>query len=265
MKARFACAAILFGFGAVAQTPAEWLRPYAPFKIVSNVYYVGTADLACYLITGNQGHILINTPLAESTDNLLENIAKLGFKPEDIKILLTNQAHHDHVAGFAEVQRRTGVQVFATPPDAVLLENGGVQKGVSFPGYKPVKVARRLNHDEVIRLGDIALKVHHHYGHSPGSSSYEMTLPDGRTLLFANMGTVVVSLDSYPTIVKEYETTFDRQKKLNPDIWVAAHAAQFDLAAKQKAGSFEDKDGYKKAVEKHEQRFLQQRKIETGK
>jgi metallo-beta-lactamase class B len=246
------------------KTPPEWLRPFPPHNIAANVYYVGTADLACYLITGSEGHILLNSALAESTENLFQNIRTLGFRPEDIKILLTNQAHFDHAAGFPEIQRRTKAKIYATPLDADLIEAGGAQDagdGTKFTGYAPLKVARRLNHGEQLRLGDIMLKVHHHYGHSPGSSSYEMTLPDGRMLLFANMGTVVVSLKSYPSIVRDYETTFARQKLLDPDLWVAAHRSQY---AASKEARFAGREAYREAVKKHETRFLQQKKIELG-
>jgi metallo-beta-lactamase class B len=258
--------ALLLATGALAKTPPEWLRPLPPHKIVDNVYYVGTEDLACYLITGSEGHILLNSALAESTDNLFANITKLGFRPEDIKILLTNQAHFDHAAGFPEIQRRTKAQIYATPLDADLLEKGGAQEagdGTKFTGYAPLKAARKLGHGDIVRLGGIALKVHHHYGHSPGSSSYEMTLAHGRMLLFANMATVVVSLTSYPSLVRDYETTFERQKQLDPDLWVAAHRSQY--ASGPAAAPFADKAEYREAVAKHEQRFLQQRKIELGK
>lgn len=256
--------AVILAAGGCAKTPPEWTRPFPPHRIAANVYYVGTEDLACYLIAGSAGHILLNSALAESTENLFENIRTLGFRPEDIKILLTNQAHFDHAAGFPEIQRRTKARIFATPLDADLIEAGGAQDagdGTKFTGYAPMRVDRRLHHGETLRLDDIALKVHHHYGHSPGSSSYEMTLPDGRTFLFANMGTVVVSLTSYPGLVRDFETTFARQKLLDPDLWVAAHRSQY--APKSKA-AYAGKAEYREAVMKHEQRFLQQRKIELG-
>jgi metallo-beta-lactamase class B len=255
----------LFAIAALAKTPPEWVRPFPPHNIVANVYYVGTEDLACYLIAGSEGHILINSALAESTENLLANIDKLGFRPEDIKILLTNQAHYDHAAGFPEIQRRTKAKILATPLDADLMEAGGAQDpgdGNKFTGYAPLRVDRRLSHGEVVRLGNIALKVHHHHGHSPGSSSYEMRLDDGRMLLFANMATVVVSLTSYPSIVRDYEATFARQKLLDPDLWVAAHRSQY---ASRPEVTFSGRTEYREAVAKHEQRFLQQRKIELGK
>lgn len=256
--------AVLIAVSACAQPRPEWTRPFAPHRVAGNVYYVGTEDLACFLITGSQGHILINSALAESTDSLLANVGKLGFRPGDIKVLLTNQAHFDHAAGLAEIQRRTKAEMWATPPDAKLLASGeGPPTGnaTRIDGFEAVRVSRTLDHGETITLGDIALKVHHHFGHSPGSASYEMKLADGRTLLFANMGTVVVSLSAYPGLIEEYETTFARQKQLDPDLWVAAHRSQYVPESKAAYGS---KASYQEAVARHEQRFRQQKKIELG-
>lgn len=256
---------VLIAIGAFAQSPPEWSRPFEPHKVAGNVYYVGTEDLACYLITGSQGHILINSALEDSTEGLLKSVERLGFRTSDIKVLLTNQAHFDHTAGLAEVQRRTKAEMWATPPDAKLLESGdGPPTGnkTRIAGFKPVHVSRILGHGEAVKLGDISLKVHHHFGHSPGSASYEMKLPDGRTLLFANMGTVVVSLTSYPTIVEEFETTFARQKQLDPDIWVAAHRSQYAPGSKV---AYSGRAEYREAVAKHEQRYRQQKQIELGK
>jgi metallo-beta-lactamase class B len=255
-----------------AATPPEWVRTTEPFRIVDNIYYVGTEDLACYLVTGSAGHILINSALAESTANTLANVEKLGFRVRDIKILLTNQAHYDHAAGLAEIRRKTGAKMFATPPDAVLLETGGALKRggpPQFAGFDPVKVDRELKDGETIRLGKTELKVHYHYGHTPGSSSYETTVNDGgstRTFLFANMGTVVMPLTSpdYPKIVDDFRATFAQQKRLSPEIWVASHASQFGMFDKKKKGSFADPGGYREAVEKHEKRFERQAKIELG-
>ena len=114
----------LLGILALAQQDS-WTKPFPAHKIVGNLYYVGTEDLACFLITNPDGHILINTGLADSVPLIRDSVQKLGFKFEDIRILLTMQAHFDHVAGFAEIQKLTGARVFATEQDAPVLEDGG--------------------------------------------------------------------------------------------------------------------------------------------
>ncbi len=260
---------ILFLFSALlgAATPPEWSRPWPAFRIVDNVYYVGTEDLACYLIAGSSGHILINTGLADSPAQIAAGIEKLGFRVKDVRVMLTNQAHYDHAAGFAEMQQRTGAKIFATPPDAKLLETGAKNDPADLPQFTPVKVDRILADGEVIRVGNIALKTIYTFGHTQGSSSYEMTVNDGgkrRTLLFANMATVVMPLTNprYPTIVDDFRRTFAVQEKQRPDLWVASHASQFDLARKQKSGNFLDPEGFRAAVAKYKALFERQVQIE---
>lgn len=248
-----------------AQNPA-WARPFAAHKIAGNLYYVGTEDLACFLITTKEGHILINTGLAESTPLIRDGISKMGFRVEDVKILLNMQAHFDHVAAMAEIQKLSGAKVYATEGDAPILEDGGVSDP-AFGGkqlFPPVKVDLRLKDGDVIRLGGTELKVVATPGHSPGSVSYTMTVQDGdrkRAVAIVNMLTVVMPLKGmakYPNIAQDIERSFARQKQLAPEIWVAAHASQYDMQRKLKSGTFVDPQGYKPAVEALERRFREQ-------
>lgn len=237
----------------LAGNPPEWSQPVAPFRIAGPVYFVGTAELGCYLIKGPAGDILINTGLADSPPLIAASIRALGFDPKDIRILLTNQAHFDHVGGFNEMQRLTSAKVCATAGDAPLIESGGAADPGGLGRYAPVKVDRVLKDGEVITLGDIALKVIATPGHTPGSVSFEMTVKENgrdRKLLFANLPTVVMPLKNpkYPGIVADLRMSFARLKALKPDLWVAAHVSQCGLDAKRKAGVFEDPAGYAKAV-----------------
>ena len=110
MRLSFAPALIL-ALPALAGNPPEWSQAVPPFRIAGPVYFVGTAELGCYLIKGDAGDILINTGLADSPPLIAASIRALGFDPKDIRILLTNQAHFDHVGGFKEMQRLTGAKV----------------------------------------------------------------------------------------------------------------------------------------------------------
>jgi metallo-beta-lactamase class B len=103
----------------------DWVKPFPPFRIVGNVYWVGTWDLSTYLITTPQGHILVNTGLADTVPQIQAGIEQLGFKLSDVKILTATHGHFDHVAGLAELQRLTHAQVVISEPDAELLETGG--------------------------------------------------------------------------------------------------------------------------------------------
>ncbi len=153
--------------------PADWTEPFPGHRVIGNLYAVGTAGLGVFLVTSDEGHILINTGLEDSTPLIRENIESLGYRLEDVRILLTMQAHWDHVAALAEIRELTGAEMWATAGDGRVLEDGGFSDPhfggrVSFP---PVEVDRIISDGEVIKLGDIRLRVHEHPGHTEGSSS----------------------------------------------------------------------------------------------
>lgn len=249
-----------------AQDTASWKRAFPAHKIAGNLYYVGTEDLACFLIVTPEGHILINTGLADSTPLIRDSFRQLGFRMEDVKILLTMQAHFDHVAAMSEIKKISGAKVFATEADAPILEDGG--KSDPYFGksgwFEPVKVDRRLKHGDVVELGGVKLTVVCTPGHSKGSVSYTMEVDDAghrRSVALANMGSVVMPLvgnTKYPNIAGDFVLSFDRQKKLKPEIWVASHASQYRMAEKIKTGSFIDPDGYKQTVRRMERQFQEQ-------
>ena len=244
-----------------AEDPENWKRPTAPFHVAGNLYYVGTEDLACYLIISKQGHILINTGLKDSAPLIQASMEKLGFQMKDIKILLTMQAHYDHVAAMAEVQKVTGAKMYATPGDKAALESGGKVDGFAdSPAYQfaPVRVDKVLRDGETIHLGENKLQVMFHSGHTKGSASYQFTT-GGKPVLMVNLPSVVQPLvgnKTYPGIVDDYQRTFASQKKLHPGIWMAGHAAQFNMQDKLKAGgSFDDPKGYEDAVARAEKAY----------
>jgi metallo-beta-lactamase class B len=261
---------------AFAQTNPAWQRPFPPYKIAGNLYYVGTEDLACFLFVTPAGDILVNTGLADSTALIRESFRKLGFRVEDVKILVTMQAHYDHVAAMNEIRKITGAKVYITEPDAPVLEDGGKSDPFFGPEFRfaPVKVDRRLKDGDVVSLGGTELKVILTPGHTRGSVSYSTSMMDQgqqRNVLLANINTVVMPLvgnRKYPQIAEDYERAYATQRQLAPDIWVSAHAAQYDMAKKVKAGSFVDPEGYKQAVEHYYSLFREtlekERKAVTG-
>ena len=239
-----------------------WKRPYPAHQIIGNVYYVGTEDLACYLITDPKGHILINTGLADSAPLVKAGIEKMGFQLKDVKILLTMQAHYDHMAAMAEIKKETGAKMYSTPGDVAAIESGGKADPPGFDNAFPaVRVDHKLKDGEVIHLGSTALTVLFHPGHTKGSASFSMIV-DGKSLLFANMGTVVMKLVDnpvYPNIVADYEHTFAAQKKLHPDIWVSAHGGQYGLLDLRKSSkTYAAGADFLPAVEKVEKAYREQ-------
>lgn len=267
-----ALAAVL-ALGAV-ESPAEWRRPFAAHRVIGNVYYVGTYDLACFLVVTPRGNILINTGLADSATLIRQSIADLGFKLEDVRWLLTTQAHYDHVAAMAEMKRLTGARVLASPADAVLLEDGGKSDfhfGREY-GYAPVKVDERIGDGQKLVLGGVELTAYLHAGHTRGSMSYGLTVNEGGKdyrVLIANMGTInpgvkLLGNKRYPGIAEDYARTFERQKALACDIFLSSHASQYEMHRKYTPGAaydakrFVDPDGYRRAVEGAENAYRRQ-------
>lgn len=245
----------------LAEQNAEWSMPYQPFRIPGNLYYVGTYDLACYLITTTQGNILINTGLAASASQIENNIKTLGFRLADTKILLTTQAHYDHMGAMAAIKKMTGAQLMVDENDADELETGG-NSDYALGGhgctYKPVLPDRLLHNNDTIKLGDMHLIMLHHPGHTKGSCSFLFTVKDDQSsykVLIANLPTIVTNkpfaaITSYPGIASDYAYTLKAMKNISFDIWLASHASQFNLHDKHKPGdayhpaAFIDQSGY---------------------
>jgi len=264
---------VLMSVPAAAQ-PADWSRPFPAHRVIGNLYAVGTYDLACFLITSDDGHILVNTGLAESAPLIRENVESLGFRLEDVRVLLTMQAHYDHAAALAEIKKVTGAKLWATAADAPLLEDGGASDP-HFQGeytFAPVPVDRVLRDGEVIELGKIRLKLVESPGHTPGSATYTMTVSEnGRDyrVAIANMGSMNPGLrlskdPTYPGIAGDFAKTFRRQQAMEVDVWVAAHASQYGLHDKYRPGdpyrpeTFVDPEGFRKLVAHYEKLYREQ-------
>ena len=228
-------------------TNKEWTEDFPPFRICGNLYYVGSYELASYLITTSKGNILINTGLAESTPMIKKHIEQLGFHFKEIKILLTTQAHFDHVGAMADVKRLTGAKLMADGMDAAVLEDGGNSDylyGEKGSLFDPVKVDRILNNNDVITLGNTKLVFLHHPGHTKGSCSYMLKTTDGAhtyRVLIANIPTILTEakfphMPSYPFISLDYSNTINVMRQLKFDLWVASHASQFNLHKKHTPG-----------------------------
>jgi metallo-beta-lactamase class B len=271
---------------AIKQLPVNnpnYVKPFVPFRVIGNLYYVGTYDLAVYLITTPAGHILINTGINDSTAAIRSNIEKLGFKLSDVKLLLATHGHWDHVGAMAEIKRLTGARMLMQEADADMLESGGSQDYRYPQGrgavYEPIKVDQRLKDGDKVRLGDTELTVMHHPGHTKGSTSFSYNLREGGrnyNVLIANMGSInpgvqVSGMPGFPEITKAYASTFEKQKQLKPDVWVSSHAAQFNMHEKYKPGDpydpkrFVDPQGYQAKVQNYEKLFRAQLQKEQEK
>ncbi len=257
-----------------AQDRSSWTEPFPPHRIAGNLYYVGSRDLASYLITTPQGHVLINSSLEESVPLIRASVEKLGFKFKDIRILLISHAHSDHCAGSAEIVKQTGAKYWVMEQDADAVENGGAKKPRIGKGdytqFPPAKVDRRLKDGEEVKLGDAVLVGHLTPGHTPGCTTWTMQVVDNGKPLNAviigspnvNPGYVLVGNKNYPGIATDYEKTFRVLKALPVDLFLGAHGGYYGMEAKHArlgtgdTNPFIDPAGYLRYVEDREGVFL---------
>jgi metallo-beta-lactamase class B len=258
---------------ASAQPSAAWTDPFPPHKIAGNLYYVGSRDLASYLITTSEGHILINSSLEESVPLIRTSVEKLGFKFADIRILLISHAHSDHCAGSAEIVKLSGAKHFVMEGDANAVEQGGAKKSRLGKGdytqFPPAKVDRRLKDGEEVKLGDATLVAHLTAGHTPGCTTWTMKVTDNGRPLNAviigspnvNPGYILVGNKNYPAIAPDYEATFRVLKALPVDLFLGAHGGYYGMEAKHALLGKSDKnplvdpEGYLRYVTSREVAF----------
>ncbi|MDP1931438.1 MAG: subclass B3 metallo-beta-lactamase [Gammaproteobacteria bacterium] len=202
-----------------------------PFRILGNIYYVGAADVSSYLITTPEGHFLVDSGVNEMPVGIRANVEKLGFRIEDVRILLSSHAHFDHVQGHAVLQRMTGAQVMALDADADALEAGKDLSPLGFEGWEPVKVDRRLQDGESITLGSTTMTPTWVPGHTPGCTTWSLdTEDDGQVMNVAifgcngpNAGVQITNNPRFPDLAEQTLFGFDNLARLDPDIYLTGH------------------------------------------
>ena len=257
---------------AQAQATEEWRswnQPVEPFRIAESLYYVGASDIASYLITTSEGHILIDGGFVETAPQIEANISKLGFKVEEVKILLNSHAHFDHAGGLAALKARSGAKLFASAPDATLLESGG--KGDFRFGdegqFPPVVVDRRLADGEAVTLGGATLTARLTPGHTRGATTWTFKAGSFDVVLVSSASILdyrFVGKESYPGIAADFERTFAVLEALPVQIFLAPHGGFFDLAGKRERAAsgmglrnpWVDPAGYKAWVARAKGAFL---------
>src|SRR5689334_24224296 len=228
-RIRFLFLPLLLAGGLLAQTDPSWTQPFPAFKIVGNVYYVGSRGLASYLITTPKGHILINSNLVSSVPQIRDSVEKLGFRFSAVKILLISHAHWDHDAGSASIKKLTGAAYMVMDADVPVVESGGkadFQYG-SDPDthYSATTVDRVLHDGDEVKLGGTTLVAHLTPGHTRGCTTWTMKVSDGGKQLDAvivgspnvNPGYKLVGNQLYPTIAGDYRRMFKVLGELHCD------------------------------------------------
>ena len=253
-------------FIAVMVKQKGWEVPAEPMKVSDNLYFVGTKGLSVWLTKTSEGLILMNTGMPGSGPMIEASIRKLGFKPEDIKIILAGHAHIDHVGGHAYMKKLTGAQVVMLDSAVDLMESGGKNDfnyaGVAEFTYEPVKVDRVIRDGDTVRLGDVILTAVHTPGHTIGSTTWLMNLTDGGKtykIIFPdgagfNPGYRLAVNPSYPGIGDDYRRTFAILEMQKPDIWLFAHTDALNMDDKRARTPTEgiqawvDPEGFRKWV-----------------
>ena len=235
---------------------------FPPHRIAGNLYYVGSESLASFLIATPEGHILINTNWEDSVEILRASVEDLGFNFEDIEIILGSHAHGDHMQGDALVKEMTGASVMAMADDIPGLLR--IQ-----PGGKPHPVDRILEDGEEVMLGGSTLVARLTPGHTPGCTTWTMTVEEGdetyNVVIVGSMGSnpgfQFVNNTTNPTIVDQYKKGFSVLSSLSVDIPLASHPAMYNMADKykrlgQSPNPYIDPEGYRAEIEAVETLFL---------
>jgi metallo-beta-lactamase class B len=271
-------AAILTVCAILSQTgrvsiPDTWTNRTQPFRVIDNIYYVGTEDLSSFLITSQAGHVLIDTGHEKNADAVMAGIRQAGFKVEDVRIILTTQAHFDHVGAHARLAEASGARVLVSAQDAPLVREGGRGDFHLGPDYyfPKVKVDGELHDGQVVTVGSIALTARITPGHTKGTTTWTMMARDrngrmrhvvvlGSTTV--NDGVKLVDNREYPLIVSDFRKSFRVQKGLTCEVFLSAHASAFNGLEKAKAAAggkgedaFIDPQGCRAAIERTEKAF----------
>ncbi len=231
----------------------DWTTPVTPFRIADNLYYVGSRDLAAYLVVTPAGDILINSNLPSSPPLIRHSVEQLGFRWSDIKILLVSHAHFDHAGGSAEILRETGAKFEVMDADADVMQSGG-RTDFAFGGpgkplqFPPAHVDHVLHDGDRVTLGGTTLTAHKTAGHTRGCTTWTLRAhvpgdPAGQLRDVVIVGSTSVLSEyrlvpqhghpaSYPGIADDYRHTFATLHSLPCDIFLASHGSMFDLLGK---------------------------------
>lgn len=266
---------LLAGAVHAADNP-DWTTPITPFRIAGHLYYVGSRDLASYLLVTPQGDILINSNLETSVAQIRHSVEQLGFRFQDIRILLISHSHFDHDAGSAAVKQQSGAKYMVMDGDVAVVESGGAQdfQYGATSRYPVAKVDRVLHDGDEVRLGGSVLVAHKTPGHTRGCTTWTLRVTEqGRPLNIVIVGSWNVNPGyrladrpgqpaSYPGIAADFQHTFSVLKQLPCDVFLGAHGAYFNMlqkldrpAASDAAERWIDSQGYLAAVNERQHAF----------
>ena len=255
--------------------------PDEPFRIAGNLYYVGATGVTSFLLTGPEGHVLIDGGYPETAPLIIASIAKLGFDIRDVKVLLNSHAHFDHAAGLRALQEASGAKLWVSEGDAATITAGGrgdrtfgPLRHLGLGRFPAARVDHRFTDGDTIRVGPITLVAHVTAGHTPGCTSWATSLHEGdRELLAVSICSLSLlpfmkftEPESYPGIRSDFERSFATLRSLPADIFLGSHSSFFDMYRKRRERAqasdpvepFIDREGYLRFIDTAEQRFRQE-------
>jgi len=242
IRSLLAVAALALSTAGAAHAQANWTQPFAPFRVIGDVYYVGSAGLSAWLISTPKGLILLDVGVPANADMVEKNIETLGFHVKDVKVLLNSHAHFDHSGGLAKLKADSGAKLYASAGDRYALEKGvypgwEARKALDFP---PVKVDRVLRDGDTVRLGGVTLTARMTPGHTAGCTSYLLRVTENKvkhTAFFFCSASVAANRlapdPQYPGIIADYRKTFRVLNTIHADIYLAPHAEFYGLVGKR--------------------------------
>ena len=251
--------------------------PAEPFRIAGNFYYVGATDATAFLITGPEGHILLDGGYPTTAPMIMASIAKLGFNINDVKVLLNSEPHPDHAGGLGVLQKASGAQLWASSASAYSLTHGGDDPDVILPlrillwlglvGYPSMRVDHQFKDGDTIRVGPLALTAHITGGHTRGCTSWSFPVRDGDRVLNVVSACDLVPLAGmrYPEHRADLQRSIRILRSLPVDIWVTCHARWWgrykkfvaSRTAKDPVDPFIDPDGYHAYLDSAESKLRQ--------
>ena len=247
---------------ALFSQPKGWNDPFPPFRIMDNLYYVGTKELASFLFVTPEGDILMNTGYESSVPVIQASVEKLGFKFSDIKILIAGHAHPDHVGGDNMVKELTGARVVVGRLDAD-------KTGEFHPAGKEHPIDQLVDEGDTVSLGGTMLTAHVMPGHTRGCLAWSTTLKENGKSYYTFIecslnGRFLQVLDNYPGMIDDFRATFKKARTFPVQVFLSSHASFFNLAEKYEQlqkrspgdrNPFVDPEGYKMHVDEYEKSF----------
>jgi metallo-beta-lactamase class B len=248
-------------------------QPAEPFRIAGNFYYVGANDIAAFLITGPEGHVLLDAGYPSTAPMIMASIAKLGFDIRDVKVLLNSEPHADHAGGLGVIQQASGAALWASEASADVIATGGDDPDMLLPvralvwlgvigRYPPARVDHRFKDGDTIRLGPVALTAHITAGHTRGCTSWSFLVRDGDRVLHvvSVCDPGVLALSRYPEQTADRERSLRVLRSLPVDIWVTNHARAWgryrkfvaSATVKNPVDPFIDPEGYRAYIDRAE-------------